>query len=461
MNEYSENGYEYLGRDLARQGYIVASIDENFLNYNWDGDYALEGSTLRGWLILKHLEQWRAWEKDAGNLFYHKVDMNNIALVGHSRGGLATNMAYVINRQKKYIDDAGADLDFGFSIKGLVSISPLGYNDMRPKIENVNYLLLVGAHDQDIYYADGIRDYNRVSFADSAFHFKSFLYVYRANHGQFNTLWGRKDRIFPNSAFLNTAPIMEGDAQRKIAMTYISAFLNVTLKGNANGMPMLKDYRTAIPGLLPRDYYISQYDDSSLKHIADYNEDMDVTTASVPGIHISCQGIKSWKEVELKLRDIYSTPQNRSAVLLAWDKSASHGHNPSYTLTIDSAATDDFAINRNSALFFSIGKETDMTDFSIELGLDNGTTRRVAFSSVFNLPPLLKTKLSKFDRIYRFPIRQDYEQLLQYVEIPFSQFGFQDKDSSGLSGSLHIRCIRFVFDKHPSGTILLSGIGLK
>ena len=34
MNDYSDPGYEYLGRSLASKGYIFVSVDENFLNFS-------------------------------------------------------------------------------------------------------------------------------------------------------------------------------------------------------------------------------------------------------------------------------------------------------------------------------------------------------------------------------------------------------------------------------------------
>ena len=43
----------------------------------------------RGWLLLEHLKRWRTWNDSSGSPFYRKVDMGNIALMGHSRGGEA------------------------------------------------------------------------------------------------------------------------------------------------------------------------------------------------------------------------------------------------------------------------------------------------------------------------------------------------------------------------------------
>jgi hypothetical protein len=35
MQDYSDPGHEYLGELLASKGIILASVDENFINYSW------------------------------------------------------------------------------------------------------------------------------------------------------------------------------------------------------------------------------------------------------------------------------------------------------------------------------------------------------------------------------------------------------------------------------------------
>lgn len=49
----------------------------------------MEEMPLRGWLLLQHLAQWQQWNDLSGNPFSNKVDMERIALIGHSRGGEA------------------------------------------------------------------------------------------------------------------------------------------------------------------------------------------------------------------------------------------------------------------------------------------------------------------------------------------------------------------------------------
>ncbi|SVB44944.1 uncharacterized protein METZ01_LOCUS197798, partial [marine metagenome] len=51
--DFSDPGYDYLGELLASRGYIMASVDMNFVN----GGIRQENDA-RGWLLLKHLQVW-------------------------------------------------------------------------------------------------------------------------------------------------------------------------------------------------------------------------------------------------------------------------------------------------------------------------------------------------------------------------------------------------------------------
>ena len=39
MIDYSDEGYGYLGNLLASRGIIVVSVDQNFINGHWSGDF--------------------------------------------------------------------------------------------------------------------------------------------------------------------------------------------------------------------------------------------------------------------------------------------------------------------------------------------------------------------------------------------------------------------------------------
>ena len=213
MEEFSDPGYAYLGELLASRGFILASIDENFLNGSWAGDIGGENN-VRGWLLLKHLQLWRTWNEQEENPFHDKVDLSHIALIGHSRGGEAIVHAAAFNRLLYYPDNAKISFDFGFAIKTLIAIAPIDGQyepvGLPTPIENVNYLVLQGSHDSDVDFFAGARTYRRVKFTDRNYWMKTALYIHRANHGQFNTVWGRYDAGPPLKHLLARGALLSG-----------------------------------------------------------------------------------------------------------------------------------------------------------------------------------------------------------------------------------------------------------
>lgn len=464
MQADSEAGYAYAATLLASQGYIVASIDENFLNANWSGDYNQEETYVRAWLILKHLENWRTWNSQETNPFYQRVNLEHIALIGHSRGGEAVSLATVINRHPYYHLDANQSFDFDFSIRGLVEIAPTCYYSLRKdkplELQNTDYLLLEGGYDQDIYFMGGIRKYNNLHFTDSNFHFKSALYIYTANHGQFNASWGRKDMPAPYASLLNLKPLINETDQQRIALIYLSAFLDISLKGKTEYLPLLKDYRP-FKSLLPKAYYINQYEDTSFCYLADYEEDSDVSTLTAPGGSAEAENLKTWKEEALVLRNEDQTPQLTNGVYLGWDSPDSISASPaSYTLRLAPAspASSSCIPGTVNNLFFFIADLSDTfptADFTIELTAGE-TSIRKPFSAFYQLPPAQKPVLTKWKALLTLGREGVSEKVLQYVEIPLSAFIKEDEsfDASAISR------IRFIFDRTEKGEIILDRIGL-
>ncbi len=85
--DYSDPGYAYLGEHLASHGMIAASVDENFLNGDALFDYAGLEMPVRAWMLLRHADLFGGWNAQPGHPLAGRVDLQRIALVGHSRGG--------------------------------------------------------------------------------------------------------------------------------------------------------------------------------------------------------------------------------------------------------------------------------------------------------------------------------------------------------------------------------------
>jgi hypothetical protein len=323
MKDFSDPGYDYLGRLLASRGYIMASVDENFINGSIRGE-----NDARGWFLLKHVQLFGKFNGEEGNPFRGKVDMGNIALMGHSRGGEAVANAAAFNCLKYYPDDATLKFDFGFAIKGIVSIAPVDgqYLPTGRKVEmrDVSYLTFHGSHDGDVTSFHGLRIYDRLQFTDGAFHFKSAIYMYRANHGQWNTVWRNHDNGPRSARTLDLRGLVPVEEQRRFAEIYVSAFLDVVLKGDKRYLPIFRDHRV-IGAWLPKTMYVTRFETSAFHPLATFEEDIDVTTGSVDGVKLAGDSLATWKEATLPLRSAnrsstdVSASQENQAVWLGWN----------------------------------------------------------------------------------------------------------------------------------------------
>ncbi len=493
MQDFSDPGYGYLGELLASRGVIFVSVDENFLNGGLRDE-----SDCRGWMLLKHLQVWRSWSLEPENLFHGRVDLDSIALIGHSRGGEAAAIAGAFNRLPYYPDDATVEFDFGFNIRGIVAIAPADgqYNpaDRPTPLEDVSYLVLQGAHDADCSYFMGSRQLRRVRFSEGSKHFKASIYSYRANHGQFNTVWGDDDFGWPGGLFLNRQPLLDGQQQRRISKVYISAFVEAVLNGNLAYVDLFRDHR-AIKDWLPDDLYITRFADAGFKAICDYEEDVNVATASKEPATIASAGLAVWREQHLDFRQ--SGSKRNSVVYLGWGKdeeAEQPGENQApiedipatYSVSLPDGLAAEWELTEKSLLVFAMAdadeeipepddededdqdedgsddegdehgedEKPEPIDLTIELQTSDGTVARLALSSVRLIPPAFKSRFTKLPD-EGFAYGSGGEPTLQSFELPLARF----VEAAGGFDPAAIQEIRFVFDRTPEAVIIVDDIG--
>ena len=254
MQDFSDPGYEYLGELLASRGFILVSLDENFLNGGFIDliNPTRNENDARAWLMLEHLRVWHAWNQNPANPFYGKVDIDNLAVMGHSRGGEAAALAAAFNQLPAFPENANQVFDYGYNIRAVVAIAPIDGQywpaEKGTRLEDVSYLVLHGTHDADVNSFDGINQYERVGFSPGSDAFKAAVHIYRANHGQFNSTWGDSDFSGFVAAFINRKVLLSAEEQQQAARLYISAFLEASLHGQAGYRPLFQDARAAGSG---------------------------------------------------------------------------------------------------------------------------------------------------------------------------------------------------------------------
>lgn len=479
MSEFSDPGYAYLGELLASRGFILASIDENFLNSGLFADPPKQ-QQVRGWMLLEHLKLWRDWNQAAGNPFRGKVDMARIALMGHSRGGEAAATAAAFNRMHYYPENADIRFDYNFAIQAVVAIAPAD-GQYKPAgqdrwIQDVSYLTLQGAHDADVSSFMGSRQWDHVRYTGPGPWFKAEIYAYRANHGQFNTVWGRTDAGEPLSWLLNLKPLMPGDEQRRISKTYITAFLEATLKNRREYLPLFQDWRV-VRAWLPETIYINRFQDATYVPLATFQEDADLTTASAPGGRMSGENLSVWREGRIPWR---GGDRDYNGVFLGWNR-AKNAPAASYTITLPDRSAAASHLGKDSTLELSVAaldedaplpgkkkddkskkqdeskkKERESPDFTIELTAADGATATAPVSRFIAIPPPLKEKFTKLDPIESAAYEKDWEPVFQTVRAPLAAFqttGTKPFDPTRLSS------VRLKFDRTATSVICISGVG--
>ncbi len=505
MKKFSDPGYAYLGEHLASRGYILASVDENFINGNIRNE-----NDLRGWLLLEHLTAWKQWNTESGNPFFGKVDMSRIALMGHSRGGEAITMAASFNRLSRYPDDARVTMNFGFNIRTLIAIAPVDGQymptDRLNPISNVNYFVLHGAHDGDVQTMMGMRAYERVKFTEGSPFVKAALYIYRANHGQFNTVWGNND-VGASGWLLAKDLLLKGEEQRQIAKVFITGFLDLTIRDKKEYLPMFKDHR-AVGTWLPKTVYLSRYEAPSERILADYEEDIDVTSGSAHGVKISGARLATWKEVAVKMRSRGMASFDNNVAMLGWTagRTPTDTARASYTISLPDTLAKSWNLSAGSALVFDLAnyggakprplaaadtatppEHEDTTakkkaptppkppalsdsakkaqaqadslplDLTIQLVLADGRVASLPLSDIAPIRPPLTSRIWKYDYFEKRlnPPAKDHDDILSHYTIPFAAFA---KALPGFDPA-SVRAIRFRFDRGPAGTILLDDVG--
>ncbi len=505
MRDFSDPGYDYLGEHLASRGYILASLDMNFLNGSIRGE-----NDARGWMFLKHIQEWERFNELEESPVRGRVDLERISLMGHSRGGEAVAVAAALNELTRYPEDGNVEFDFGFNIRSVVAIAPVDGQyrptDQGTPIRDVSYLVFHGSHDGDVSSFHGLRQYHRATFSPGSEGFKAAVYVYRANHGQWNTVWGPNDNGTRSNRILDLDALMPAEDQREMALVYVTAFLEATLKDEKRYLPLFADHRVA-GGWLPPTMYVTRYQHASFRPLAEFEEDVDLTTGTEPGVRIEADSLGTWKEGALYLRSrnraTTSASQDAQAVWLGWNRKVAGeeelGRPGRYSLTIPETLPAEWGLDGESTLDLLLvateskpgprkkedaeGAETEggqnpdespsgveeerrdepedgdedeePIDLSVSVTDRTGRTATVALSRYGPIRrPLEMTILRRSDlEEERYP--QQYELVQQSYTIPLDDFLSVEPELD--LGAL-VR-VEFVFDRVEAGEVILDQIG--
>lgn len=241
----NHEGYSTIATELAGHGYIVVSLSAN-------GIYPLEGkvypsasSRLRGHLILAHLDLLA----DANNgkrpdlkALEGKLNLTNIGLLGHSRGGDGVSKVIPLNRQ----------LNKGYGIQAALFLGG----------SNSDYLCTPDTHTAVIHplldtdamtlRSQAILDTSRIAFNDNVL--RCNVLLTGANHNYFNSVWspnneypGGVDDALPWGDLI--VKQLTQEEQRLLGAFYITGFFRLTLGKEQQFLPLFDGSPVRVPVL--------------------------------------------------------------------------------------------------------------------------------------------------------------------------------------------------------------------
>ncbi len=454
MLEYSDPGYAYLGEWMASNGIVMVSVDENFLNGSPDGDFMGKEMPARGWLLLKHLQQWKQWTADASHDLFGKVDLAKVALIGHSRGGEAVSIAAAFNELPAFPDNALETFDFGFGIKGVIALAQTDYRyERRMQLKGVNFLALQGSLDSDEDSFYGLRQYRRTELSDSTF--KAGVLIHGANHGQFNTIWGSNDAGPPYSYLLNKGPLIDGEVQRQTAKVMIGSFLKSAFEDDEAYREVFRNKWSA-GQWLPKNNINVVYQDAQIEIIEDFESDIDVATFA--NGTVETDSFKTFREELMQYKG--KLFQENNALLLAWQFDSASQKSANYTVKFSEDFGEDFLPGQfvfelshgDKALLDSMKGELPAIDFKIIFKDSTGHVLEKQLADHHSLAPRAESHYFKSDEMTKARFNTFWEPQFEYVEIALGETEFNWSQ---------LQELRFEFGNPASGVIYLDNIGFR
>jgi hypothetical protein len=432
----NHRGYDYIARNLASWGYLVVSVNANRGITSGAGVSGDSGLNLaRGRLVLSHLELLSRWSREGGSAdvigidLTGRVDLDQVALMGHSRGGEGVRAAYDL-----YNDQGSAwPAAIGpMSVRGIFEIAPVdGQTSRTIDAPGTAWSVLLPLCDGDVSDLEGVKPFDRMlrSHAEAVAGEKSTVIVWGANHNFFNTEWQTSD----SGGCDDHEPIFDPQAasssqQQAIGLGAVAGFFRAHVGGERVAafrelFDPLRPAPAAWTDLTPigRDYVLTP-DQSRTRHLLELGADG-------PDQLVESHGV-----VVTRLR--LSMHARRYGLQVAWDD----GEAGNAGLTLD-LSPDGTSVDLSGYTTLDVSLEANLPgralDFAMQLVAADGT----ASASV----PLAS---------YLQPTGASGRNLLQTVRIPLGAFSGVDLTQAsrfqialrGGSGSMTLGSLRVSHD---------------
>ena len=451
----NHEGYNYLAQQLASLGYIAVTINANRgITCGGGSDTDWGNNLVRGRLVLRHIEEWMKWSTQGGapvslglaaNAFVGKVDLTNVGLVGHSRGGEGMRAALAQYRDAGSIWPARIP---NLKIRGIFEIGSVdGQAGRVLDADDTAWNQILPMCDGDVSDLEGRLPFERMmkKSVEGRKTPKSLTMVYGANHNFFNTQWTKDESnpCFEHPEIHGPGPVSQ--KQQLVASTVLSAFMLANV--GADKQPDLAhvfDPAYLLPSALSsvtrvdRDHLYT-FDRTYSMVVDDFDQKTGLSSSKKKN---NATGIKSKNE----------TTEVPGRAVISWT-SASRHHYQQLNMEDKGAGRD---VSAFTSLDLRVGRTMDVvkdaaTDFSILL-VDSKNHVSVA------------VPISKYADLTGPGSEND---LYQTVRIPLKEFalppgtlvrGVRLMFDLSATGSLHIANVRFTSNNTPVFTTSLNSL---
>ena len=213
-------GYSYLMKSLASQGYAALSLNVN-LQYSF-----LDGEPIGQERLITIFQETLAALKLANDGKYNgfgtdltgKLDLSNLVLVGHSRGG--GGIIYVADALQK---------DKDVKVVGLVAFSPTEVYVEDLKSTDIPTSFIIPELDGDVVSLDGYTYFDTLVSQTNRTNDLQLVYLYGANHNAFNE--GVVPQDLGKIWYTGEKIAISAKEQRDFTTKYVIAFTNAVTFG--------------------------------------------------------------------------------------------------------------------------------------------------------------------------------------------------------------------------------------
>ncbi|CEP44903.1 hypothetical protein [Paraclostridium sordellii] len=227
MKSLAKEKFVSLGLNLTPIYYLDSSDSDNISLNNTQKD-------LFSKILKQHVKSLLNSGNNGGKSTYgfdmkDKIDFNNVILVGHSRGGQNLFLANKILKE------------MGLNIKGNISIAPANYWQDFNSYDDIPTGIILPQLDGDVITLDGRNIFDKIRLQKRSSDLQ-LLYLYSANHNNFNSTIFGEDNSFVDSKGNTLKEPMSIKEQQNFSSKYIVNFAKSCIeKGSLSGIMPSED----------------------------------------------------------------------------------------------------------------------------------------------------------------------------------------------------------------------------